>query len=206
MRVMPTGVLGLVFVLTACVPAINQVNADRYYELGLQAEAARNWRSARQAYSRALANAKSSGAPVAYVSAVTYNLGRMTGYTCNYDEAEQLLLDALALEEKVLPINASNMTKRWSELGRLNYDQGKFKTAAIWYSKAIPELERLGVSSSDPIGFARFIEDHADALDKAGDSSATLWRERASTLRKANSSRSANFLPTYYRDVCLVKP
>lgn len=188
--------------LGACATSINKVNADRYYELALQAEANRNWAEARQAYSRALVNARLGGAQVGYVSAVTYNLGRMVGYACDYDEAERLLLEALSLEEKVAPANAANLTKRWSELARLNFDQGKYKLSADWYAKAIPELERVGVLASDPIGFARYIEDYADALDKTNDLSANAWRKRASELRNSNPTKSANFLPTYYRDLC----
>ncbi len=188
--------------LGACASSINHVNADRYYELALQAEANGNWAGARQAYSRALVNARLGGAQVGYVSAVTYNLGRMVGYECDYDEAERLLLEALSLEERVTPANTANLTKRWSELARLSFDQGKYKSSADWYAKAIPELERLGVLASDPIGFARYIEDYSDALDKASDVAATTWRKRASDLRNSNPTKSASFLPTYYRDRC----
>ena len=189
---------------TACVSAINQKNADRYYEAGLQAESAKNWPLARQNYSRALVNARSGGAAPDYVSAVTYNLGRATGYSCDYAQAETLLIESVALEKALPNPSVANLTKRWSELGRLNFDQGKFKESAAWLSQAIPELERLRVPTDDPIGFARYLEDTALAFEKSSDAlrAATL-RLNAEVLQAANPQRSSNFLPTYYRDVCV---
>ena len=112
---------------TACVSAINQKNADRYYEAGVQAESAKNWPLARHNYSRALVNARSGGAAPDYVSAVTYNLGRTTGYSFDYAQAETLLIESVALEKSLPNPSVVNLTKRWSELGRLNFDKGKFK-------------------------------------------------------------------------------
>ena len=192
------------FALSACVSAINQKSADRYYEAGLQAESAKNWPLARQNYSRALVNARSGGAGMDYVSAVTYNLGRVTGYSCDYAQAESLLIESLALEQALPKPSVGNLMKRWSELGRLNFDQGKFKESAAWLSQAMSELERLNVPADDPIGFARFLEDAALAFEKSsGVSQAATLRSRADVLRIANPQRSANFLPTYYRDVCV---
>ena len=190
--------------LTACVSAINQNNADRYYEAGLHAEGAKNWPLARQNYSRALVNARSGGAAMDYVSALTYNLGRATGYSCDYAQAESLLIESAALEQALPKPSVGNLTKRWSELGRLNFDQGKFKESAAWLAQAMSELVRLGVPEDDPIGFARFLEDTALAFERSSDvSRAETLRSRADALRIANPQRSANFLPTYYRDVCV---
>jgi len=139
-----------------------------------------------------------------YVSAVTYNLGRVTGYSCDYAQAESLLIESLALEQALPKPSVGNLMKRWSELGRLNFDQGKFKESAAWLSQAMSELERLNVPADDPIGFARFLEDAALAFEKSsGVSQAATLRSRADVLRIANPQRSANFLPTYYRDVCV---
>ena len=55
---------------------------------------------AEQNHSRALWNARIGDVPSSGISLVTYNLGRVKGYLCKYDEAEQLLLEALRLEEQ----------------------------------------------------------------------------------------------------------
>ena len=170
----------------------------------MQAESAKNWPLARQNYSRALVNARSGGAAPDYVSAVTYNLGRTTGYSCDYAQAETLLVESVALEKSLPNPSVANLTKRWSELGRLNFDQGKFKESAAWLSQAIPELERLRVPTDDPIGFARYLEDTARAFEKSSNvSQAATLRSSANALRIANPQRSADFLPTYFWDVCV---
>ncbi|MCE1239496.1 MAG: hypothetical protein LWW83_06185 [Azonexaceae bacterium] len=189
--------------LFGCATSINQKNADRYYEAGLQAESRGNWSQAREMYSRALVNARSGGAAPEYVSAVTYNLGRATGYTCDFDRAESLLREALELEQALPKPSASNITKRWSELARLNFDQGKYEASARWYSLAVPELERMGILTIDPIGFAGYLGEQADSEEKSGRlQQAVAIRQRAAAIREASAGRSAKYVPIHFRQIC----
>jgi tetratricopeptide (TPR) repeat protein len=134
-------------ILSGCATAINQKNAGTYYEAGLQAEASKNWAGAKEMFWRALVNARSGGAAPAYISAATYNLGRMTGYTCEYADAEKLLLESVSLEQGLPTPNMINLTKRWSELAQITYDQGKYAESSKWFAIAIPELEKLNIVS-----------------------------------------------------------
>ena len=195
--------LAVSVVVTGCATEINQKNADTYYEAGLRAEASKNWSGAKEMYFRSLVNARSSGASPAYISAVTYNLGRMTGYTCEYTDAEKLLLESLALEQGLAVPNMVNLTKRWSELAQIAYDQGKYAESAKWFALAIPELEKLNIVSKDPIGYAVYLEDYAKSIEKSGQvQQANAIRQRAASLRSSNPGASASFKPIYYRDVC----
>jgi tetratricopeptide (TPR) repeat protein len=193
--------------VAGCATAINFKTAERYYEAGLQAEAAKNWPGAREAFRRSLINAQSAGAPQVFMSAVTYNLGRMSGYTCDYAQAEKLLLESLALEQGLQKPDPANITKRWSELGRLYQDQQRFNESATFYARAVPELERLGVVESDPIGFAQYLADYSQSLLQSGQAaSAASAAARASELRTKYAARSAQFTPIRYRDVCSMAP
>jgi tetratricopeptide (TPR) repeat protein len=178
-------------------------NAQRYYDLSLQAEAQRNWAGAYEGYRRALINYRSAGAPVAYISAATYNMGRMAGYTCKYKEAEQLLIESVSLEEQSSRPDPGNLTKRWSELARLYEAQEKFGEAAAYYSRAVPELERLGAPRSDPIGFADYLNAYAAALQASGKPGAALQTaQRATDLRTSSPTSIARFVPVTYKSIC----
>jgi tetratricopeptide (TPR) repeat protein len=189
--------------LAGCATAINQKNADIYYEAALRAEASKNWSGAKEMYSRSLANARSGGASPAYISAVTYNLGRMTGYTCEYADAEKLLLESVSLEQGLPTPNMGNLTKRWSELAQITYDQGKYAESAKWFAVAIPELEKLNIVSKDPIGYAAYLDDYAQSVEKSGQvQQASVIRQRAASLRSSNPGISASFKPVHYHEVC----
>jgi len=189
--------------LSACAPSLNQINEQQYYQAGLRAEFARNWQLAKENYSKAYVNAKSGNAPAKEISAITYNLGRMAGYTCDYAEAERLLTESVQLEKSIGASDTGNLTKRWSELARLNFDQQKYVESANWFSLALPELERFDVAKDDPVGFAQYLEDYAKALDRSGSSSkASEIRARALKLRSENPNAKAKFIPVYYRDIC----
>lgn len=186
-----------------CATDLNRINASKYYELGLRAEAAGDYRGAHEAFRRALINAGSANARPEYVSAVKYNLGRMTGYLCDYTQAESILLDSLQTEQRLRSSAPGNITKRLSELARLTYDMGKYPESAAYFERVLPEIERLGVVEKDPVGFALFLEDYASALEKKGDASkAAEIAARAVELKAKHPGRAAGFTPVHYRDVC----
>jgi tetratricopeptide (TPR) repeat protein len=196
-------ILAVCVAITGCATEINYKNAQKYYEVGLSAEAVRNWSGAHEAFRRSLINARSAGAPQAFVSAATYNLGRMAGYICDYAQAEKLLLESLALERGLKMPDPGNITKRLSELARLYQDQGRFREAAAFYAQAVPELDRLGVSERDPIGYARYLEDYAESLAASGQVAEVVpIAARASELRTKHVTREASFTPIRYKEIC----
>ena len=77
----------LVILTSGCATRMNMMNAEKYYDLGLQEEFRGNYSGAKEAYWRALVNYHSAGASKAYISASMYNFGRMAGHTCDYPKA-----------------------------------------------------------------------------------------------------------------------
>ena len=186
-----------------CATDVNRINASRYYEAGLAFEARKQYEQAREAYWRALVNYRSAGGPQAAISAATYNLGRMTGMTCNFPLAEQFLQEALKLEEQLPSPDSRNITKRLGELANISFALGKFKQSAEYYERAVPRLEQLGIIQDDPMGYALYLDGYADALDKAGlPAKSSEIRRHASSIREQSSLKTAKFTPLYYHTVC----
>lgn len=202
MRVLSLSVISAVLI-SACAAPINQRNASNYYDMGLQAEQAGNYVLAEQNYDRALINARLGSAPDTGISAAMYSLGRMKGLLCKYDDAEKLLVEALALEEKATGQDSVNTSKRLFELSRLYFDQGQYTKSLPYFQRAVPAARKLGVESSDPIAFANILDEYVIALEKTGNKVlATSTRESSAALRTANSGKSAKFLPKRYNQSC----
>jgi len=140
--------------LVGCAAHINKKNAEKYHEWGTQAEQKGDFKLAKQNYSRALINARMGNSPKSGISMVTYNLGRVTGYLCDYEESEKLLLDSLRLEEEAIGPESGLTSMRLLELARLNYDQGHFQKAIPYFSRGVSIVEKLDIENSDPIGFS----------------------------------------------------
>ena len=197
------GMLAVVAVLASCAPQLNQYNADRYYDLGLEKEFSGDYAGAREAFRRALINAKSGKAQPSYVSAVLYNLGRMHGYTCDFESSDRLIVESLFAERALESPDPANITKRLSELARLSFDRQYFEQSTKYYSEVIPMLEKLGVLEDDPVGYAYFLEGYSNALERLGSTgAASEVYDRAKSLRTDNSGITAKFIPLEYRDVC----
>lgn len=197
--------LALVPVLSivGCVGAINMKNADRYYDAALQSEWAGDFEHSKEMYYRSFVNARSGSASTEYISATLYGYGRMLGYTCDYTASNEALKESLELEKSISDTVTSNITKRLSELGRLNLARESYAEAAAYFGEASPELERLGMLKSDPVGYALYLEDYAKALAQSGQtkqSDSILLK--AKNIRNSNADVTAKFTPIYYEDVC----
>ncbi|WP_141514148.1 hypothetical protein [Ramlibacter sp. WS9] len=198
--------IALVALLATPVWASDRRAADRIYDQGLRAEFAGDYVRARDAFDKVLRQARAAGLGPEYVSAATYDLARMTGYTCDFVRAKELLLEALSLEQALPAPGPGNVTKRLSELARLSYDQGNFAESAAYYERVVPELERLGVLKLDPNGFANLLDDHAIAVSRSGDEQrAGSIRAKAGDVRSKNAGVPVRFSPVYYRDACVKK-
>jgi tetratricopeptide (TPR) repeat protein len=196
-----TALVGLLIV--GCATDINRINASRYYNAALAFEMRRQYEQAREAYWRALVNYRSAGGPQNAISAATYNLGRMTGLTCNFLLAEQFLQQALQLEEQLPTPEPGNITKRLGELANISFALGKFEQSVHFYERALPRLEQLGIIENDPVGYGSYLDGYANALEKAGmTSKGADIRGRANALRDQNTTKTAKFLPLYYHNVC----
>jgi tetratricopeptide (TPR) repeat protein len=196
-------VLSVTLLLAACASPINQYNAANYHDSGLRAERAGNYQLAETNYERALINARLGHSPDAGVSMAMYNLGRVKGYLCKYDESQQLLSEALALEEKVSGPESGISTMRLFELARLHFDREQYEASLPYFARAIPAVQRLGIESSDPIAFADALDQYATALGETGRSQESSDRKReAAALRASNPDKSAVFKPVSYNQPC----
>ena len=182
-----------------CANPINRANAEKYHEWGSQAELTGDFSLAEQNYSRALWNARMGNVPRSGISLVTYNLGRVKGYLCKYDEAEQLLLEALQLEEQESGADSGLTSMRLFELARLSAARNRFDEAHQYYSRAIPVVRELDIESVDPIGFANVLSDFAKVLESLDQESAAEDAARESEqLIAAHPGRQAEFTPRPY--------
>ncbi len=175
----------------------------KYHETGLKAESARDYKTAEQNYEQALINARSGHAPDWVVSMTTYNLGRIKGYVCRDKDAEELLLEALKLEEKVSGSESGIATMRIFELARFYYDHRLYDKAIPFYKRGVEAVKNLGVESDDPIALANAIEEYSKALDSVGRSDdAKTAKQQADILRARNPGKKANFVPVRYNQSC----
>jgi hypothetical protein len=190
-------------VVTGCANPINQKTASNYYESALEAELRGDFVFAERQYDRALINARLGRSPDAGVSAAMYGLGRVKGYLCKFGEAEPLLMESLALEEKVTGPESGITTKRLFELARFYYDRGLFEKSIPYFRRGIPAVEKLGIEDADPIGFADVLDEYSNALAKSGQSPAAAdAKKRSADLRAKNGGRRASFIPVRYGSRC----
>ena len=193
-------IAALVYV-SGCANPINQKTAENYHQWGAEAERSGNFELAERNYSRALINAQLAHSPDAGISMVSYNLGRIKGYLCKKVEAEKLLLEALALEEKASGPKSPVITMRLFELARFYYDHGQYEKAEPYFARAIPMVKLYGIEQSDPIGFSNIIQEHAITLrhlNKNGESEAAS--SEAEALRRNNPNKKAGFVPVRYNN------
>jgi tetratricopeptide (TPR) repeat protein len=189
--------------LIGCANPINQHTAQNYNELGRQAERAGDYVLAEEYYSRALWNAKIGGLPISGVSMVSYNLGRTKGYLCKHDEAEQLLLDALRMEDELSEPEIGLITMRLLELARLVADQSRYDEAVFYYARAVPLVRELDIESEDPIGFANVLVDYSQVLKSSGNvEKAELIRQESDRIRDSYPLMRPNFVPQSYKQNC----
>lgn len=189
--------------LASCANPINQHTAANYHGWGREAERAGNYTLAERNYERALINARLGHSSDAELSMVMYNLGRVKGYLCKYDVAEQLLTEALKLEEKVTGPDSGIVTMRLFELARLQFDREQYAASLPYFGRAIPAVKKLGVESDDPIALADVLDQYAVALGKTGQSMDSAERKReADVLRAKNPGKAARFKPISYSQPC----
>jgi len=177
---------------------------DEHEDAGLKAERAGDYRLAEQQFELALSNARSDRLPDdSFISMATYNLGRVKGHLCKRKEAEQLLLEALKLEEKVSGPESRITNTRLFELARFYYDYSQFDRSVLFYSRAIPAAKITGVELDDPINLADVIEEYSKALENVGrPQDAQAAKQEADNLRTKNPGKKAKFFPVHYSRSC----
>ncbi len=127
----------------------------------------------------------------------------MLGYTCDADGAVDALERSLDLERKASGPVSANISKRLSELGRLNIARAEYVNAAEYFEEGAKMLGDLGILESDPLGYVHYLETYSLVLSKAGhENQAAAIAEEAQTIKSATSEGEAKFIPVYYGEVC----
>jgi len=194
----------LALLLTAgCAKDFNTTNTARYYDAGTRAEAARDFPGAEEYYGRALIWAGTEHVPAALLSLTMYNLGRMKGHACKFDEARELLLTSLALEESTSGPASAQVSRRLFELGRLYYDRRLYTESVPYYSQGVAMVRRLKLEDDEPVTFTEALQDYANALREAGDQrQADGLRSEITARRSQEIGARPRYLIARYSPTC----
>lgn len=152
-----------------CAKDFNTTNTARYHDAGMRAELARDFPQAEEYYGRAVVWAGTERVPTALLSLTMYNLGRMKGHACKFDEAHELLLTSLALEESASGPASAQISRRLFELGRLYYDRRLYAESVPYYAQGVAMVRRLKLENDEPVTFTEALQDYATALRETGD-------------------------------------
>ena len=180
--------------------SLNRKETQIHFEATPRFDNQGDYASARDHYGKALINARLAGADPATLSMLTYNYGRTSGYVCRFDEAEKHLLEALEMEKGITGPDSGISTMRQFELARFYFDQQQFDKSVAFFSQGIPAVEKLGISQTDPIGFADALDEYSNALLKIGKTmDATTMKQKASQFREMNAGKKQSFVPARYK-------
>ncbi len=189
--------------LGGCSRDFNTTNMARYYDAGTRAESSRDYQSAEENYERALVWAGTEKVPPAMLSLTLYNLGRMKGHGCKFEEARELLLTSLALEEATSGPASSQISRRLFELARLFYDRKQYAEALPYYAQAIPMVRRLKLENEDPLAFTDALQEYVTSLRQTGDlQTAEPLAAEASSRRIQHSDARPQYLIVRYTAIC----
>lgn len=189
--------------LYGCTNPINMYTAQKYHDAGSAAERAGDYKLAHENYYRSYVNTEIGNADDQRRALAMYNLGRMKGYLCLKTEAESLLLQSVALEEKAPHRNENWYAGRLVETARFYLGFKEAAKAVPYFEKAASQLARLGVESTHPIDMANMWDDYANALRQTGAAAkADELTRRARQLRDSNPGKTAQFPPVSYGKNC----
>ncbi|WP_290809258.1 tetratricopeptide repeat protein [Ferrovibrio sp.] len=196
-------ILALAVLTAGCAKDFNTTNTARYYDAGTRAEAARDFPGAEEYYGRALIWAGTEHVPAALLSLTMYNLGRMKGHACKFDEARELLLTSLALEESTSGPASAQVSRRLFELGRLYYDRRLYTESVPYYSQGVAMVRRLKLEDDEPVTFTEALQDYANALREAGDQrQADGLRSEITARRNQEVGARPRYLIARYSPTC----
>jgi tetratricopeptide (TPR) repeat protein len=182
---------------------INGYNYDRFLDYGHEAEQAGNLKAARYDYGHAWGISQVGRLGAKDEARALYELGRVEGQLCDFDESKKHLLQALELEEQVEGPGGGWSLLRLFELARLHFAREQYAQAASYYDRAIPLARKIAAERDDPIGFANELETYATALERSGDAGrAAELREEVAELHRIHPGARAYFTPVPYPKEC----
>jgi len=133
--------------VAGCANPINMHTAQRYFDAGMAAEREGNYQLAHENYYRAYVNTEIGHADDQRKTLAMYNLGRMKGYLCMKAEAEPMLVNSVAVEEKALSQNGSWYTGRLVEMARFYLGFGEYQRPSPISTKPLFGLSIQGMKA-----------------------------------------------------------
>ncbi|MEK9969730.1 MAG: tetratricopeptide repeat protein [Ferrovibrio sp.] len=189
--------------IAGCAKDFNTTNTARYYDAGTRAELSHDYAQAEDYYARALVWAGTEHVPASLLSLTMYNLGRMKGHACKFDEAHELLLTSLALEESTSGPASTQISRRLFELARLYYDRRLYADSVPYFAQGVAMIRRLKLEDNEPVTFTEALQDYANALRQAGDPRGADGLRAEIAARQAREiSLRPNYLISRYSPTC----
>ncbi|WP_341894564.1 tetratricopeptide repeat protein [Ferrovibrio terrae] len=196
-------ILALALLAGGCSKDFSTTNMARYHDAGTRAESSRDYQGAEENYERALVWAGTEKVPPAMLSLTLYNLGRMKGHGCKFEEARELLLTSLALEEATSGPASTQISRRLFELARLFYDRKQYAEALPYYAQAIPMVRQLKLENENPVAFTDALQEYATSLRQTGDpQTAESLAAEVSNRRIQHADARPQYLIVRYTAIC----
>lgn len=186
--------------LDGCANPINARTAQNYYEYGVQAEQGGDLALARRNFSRAYGNAQMGNLGPKAEAYYLYEYARVTGYAGAYADSEESFLRVLSLIDHANGEADKLRAPALAEYSRLLHDTGQHRKAVPVYERAVRELEKTGIETSDPIGYAEFLDEYAESAKAAGFAErAAAISVRASSLKASRPGETLHFQARRYK-------
>ena len=175
------------------------VSFDTLVQSAMQAQSSGDWRTAASRWEAAYSSLVVQDRDSEKTAIVAYEYGRSLGVICKFEQSEQKLLEALALDQSL----NGPVVMSLSELARLNLDWGRYAEAVSYFERAVDALDSMNAASRDPEGFGDFLEEYALALESSGRSDeARQSAERAGKLKMRHSHSHGADTRTPYGTQC----
>ena len=162
----PIIVLLSVLLISGCANPLNRVTYDRYWKQGGDAERVGQLGVAEQAYYRALMNVDMGNLEPLLKAQALYNLGCVKRRVGKYTEAEDLLKQSLALDEKILSPEDLDTDRCLIELSVTFSAQEKWSEGSRYLERVFPHASRFSGHEREFIG--EVFKHFAAGLRKAG--------------------------------------
>jgi tetratricopeptide (TPR) repeat protein len=163
------------------------------------AQEAGDWRSAASQWAAAHAALEPGERESARAAAIAYELGRALGVICRFEQSEQRLLEALAIDEKTGGPAAMSLV----ELARLFLDSGHPRRALPWFERAVRALDAQNAAGRDAGAYAEFLAEYAQAAVKSDDAArAGVLRQRIEALQTQHTHAHDRAERTPYGSRC----
>lgn len=166
---------------SGCANPINRVTSDNYAEICNKATSKGQLNDAEQACYRALVNADWGNLGQELKSQKLYNLALIKRRLAKFQEAEDLLNQSVAIEEKLLPVSSLRIGRRQVELSVNLAAQGKWAEGSRLLERVLPVAEQF--EGQDRTWMSEVLRRYSDQLRKTNQPDlASSFEMKASAL------------------------